>query len=67
MVAGAGVAALPVSAASAGAAITDMASSAAEIVFSMMVLLVGIERFPAGWSASPINARDLRGRALNPF
>ena len=46
---------------------TDTASSAAEIVFNMVVLLFGIERSPAGWSASPINACDLRGRALNPF
>ena len=56
-------------AAIAGAARTEIASSAAEMVFNMVVSswLSGDREVPAGWPVSSINAGDLSGRALNPI
>src|SRR6266702_1240612 len=52
---------LSTEAANAGAAMTETASSAAEMVFNMVSLLFqGIARSPAGWSASLIMQTNLR-------
>ena len=60
---------LTASAAIAGAARTEIASNAAEMVFNMVVLLGGpeIARCRSGWPVSPINAGDLKEAALNPI